>query len=132
MSSEAQQERRRQVIRAFWRGVKQRQVACDLGLGYSPVRMIVGRYKKDGPQGMQMGRRGRPQGCCRTLTTEQAEWIRRLTTDKRPEELKFDFALWTRKVVSRDPAASDAFMWREAADALPAFGAPGEDRDPSS
>ena len=58
LSSEAQQERRRQVIRAFWRGVKQRQVACDLGLGYSPVRMIVGRYKKDGPQGMQMGRRG--------------------------------------------------------------------------
>lgn len=99
LSSEAQQERRRQVVRAFRRGVKQRQIARDLGLSYSSVRMTVGRYKKDGPQGIQMGRRGRPQGSCRTLTAEQEERIRRLITDKRPEQLKLDFALWTRKAV---------------------------------
>ena len=99
LSSEAQQERRRQVVRAFRRGVKQRQIARDLGLSYSSVRMTVGRYKKDGPQGIQMGRRGRHQGSCRTLTAEQEERIRRLITDKRPEQLKLDFALWTRKAV---------------------------------
>ena len=93
LSSEAQQERRRQVVRAFRRGAKQRQIARDLGLSYSSVRMTVGRYKKDGPQGIQMGRRERPQGSCRTLTAEQEERIRRMITDKRPEPLKLDFAL---------------------------------------
>ena len=59
--------------------------------------MTVGRYKKDGAQGIRMGRRGRPQGSGRTLTAEQEERIRRLITDKRPEQLKLDFALWMRK-----------------------------------
>ena len=99
LSSEAQMERRRQVIRAFRRGVKQRQIARDLGLSYSSVRMTVRRYRKDGAQGIQMGLRGRPQGSCRTLSQEQEERIRRLIADQRPEQLKLDFALWTRKAV---------------------------------
>ena len=99
LSPEAQQERRRQVVRAFRRGVKQRQIARDLGLSYSSVRMTVGRYKRDGPEGIRMGRRGRPPGSCRTLNPAQEERIRRLIVDKRPEQLKLDFALWTRKAV---------------------------------
>ena len=95
----------------------QRQIARDLGLSYSSARMTVGRYKKDGAQGIQMGRRGRPQGSGRTLTAEQEERIWRLITDKRPEHLKLDFALWMRKaatehmtVLEKNPDRIKAFF----------------------
>jgi transposase len=36
---------------------------------------------------------------CRTLTPEQEKQIQRLISDKRPEQLKLDFTLWTRAAV---------------------------------
>jgi transposase len=99
LSPEAQHERRVQVIRAYKRGVNRRQIAREFGLSYSSVRMIVNRFKQDGLRGIESGRRGRPAGSCRTLTPKQEEQIQRMISDKRPEQLKLDFALWTRAAV---------------------------------
>jgi transposase len=96
---EAQYERRRQVIRAFWRGVTQRQIAREIGLSYSAVRSVVRRYKSGGAEGLKSGRRGRPQGSCRSLTAEQEQQVQRLIKGKHPEQLRADFALWTRAAV---------------------------------
>jgi hypothetical protein len=46
-----------------------------------------------------MGRRGRPARSGRRLSAEQEEHIQRLIKDHRPEQLKMDFALWTRAAV---------------------------------
>jgi len=99
LSPEAQHERRRQVVRAYKRGVNRRQIARDLGLSYSSVRMIVNRFKTDGMRGIDSGQRGSQAHSCRTLTAEQEERTQRLICDKRPEQLKLDFALWTRAAV---------------------------------
>ena len=99
LSPEAQHERRRQVVRAYKRRVNRRRIARDLGLSYSSVCMVVNRYKQVGLRGIESGQRGRPAGSCRTLTAEQEKQIQRLISDKRPEQLKLDFALWTRAAV---------------------------------
>ena len=44
-------------------------------------------------------RRGCKRGAARTLTPEQEKQIQKDICDKRPEQLKMDFALWTREAV---------------------------------
>jgi transposase len=99
IGSAAQLERRRQVVRAFNRGRNRHQIAEEVGLSYSAVCAIVKRYKKDGVKGLELGRRGRPTASSRKLTGEQEERICKLIQEKRPEQLKMDFALWTRAAV---------------------------------
>lgn len=50
-------------------------------------------------QAMAGGQRGRPKGVGSKLTPEQEASIRSLIIDKSPKQLKFDFALWTRRAV---------------------------------
>ena len=95
LSPDAQREGRRQVVRAYKRGVNRHRIAQQVGLSYTAVRMIVKRYEEQGVRGLDMGQRGRPAGSCRTLTPEQEEQMQRLISEKRPEQLKLDFALWT-------------------------------------
>ena len=49
--------------------------------------------------GLEIGRYGRPVSSGLSLTAEQEKQIQRLIQDHRPEELKMDFALWTRAAV---------------------------------
>jgi transposase len=99
LSPDAQHECRRQVIRAYKHGVNRGRISREFGLSDSSVRMIVNRFKQDGMRGIESGRRGRPAGSCRRLTPEQEEKIQRQIADKCSEQLKLDFALWTRAAV---------------------------------
>jgi transposase len=45
LSPDAQHERRRQVVRAYKRGVNRRQIAREFGLSYSSVRITAVRFK---------------------------------------------------------------------------------------
>ena len=92
-------ERRRQVIRAFKRGVNKRQISVDVGLSYPAVRNIIALHEQDGAASLRPGKRGRKSGDGRSLSDEQAQSIQQLICDKRPEQLKMDFALWNRAAV---------------------------------
>lgn len=99
LSPAEQMERRRQVIRAWKRGRNRRQITAEIGLSYSAVRATINSYKELGARGLESGKRGRPVGSGRVLGREQEERVQRLIQEKRPEQLKMDFALWTRAAV---------------------------------
>lgn len=99
LSPAAQHERRRQVVRAYRRGRNRSQIAEEVGLSYTAVTNTLKRYLESGMQGLASGKRGRPVCFGRSLTTEQEDHVQRLIQEKRPEQLKMDFALWTRAAV---------------------------------
>lgn len=94
-------ERRNQVIRAYKRGVNQLQISRDVGMSYQGVRGIVWRYKENGSASITPKVRGRKEGTQRYLDEAQENDIKRLICEKRPEQLKMDFALWNRVAVGQ-------------------------------
>ena len=98
----AQYELRKQVIRAYKRGLNRVQISEAVGLSYPAVCQIVKRFRANEAQGVRAlapGRRGRRAGEDRALTIEQEQRIQRLICEKRPEQMKMDFALWNRAAV---------------------------------
>ncbi len=68
-------------------------------LSYPAVRSTINRFEAGGLAGLTPKPRGKKQGEGRSLTPAQEDKIRKLICDKRPEQLKMDFALWTRPAV---------------------------------
>lgn len=99
LSPAEQHERRRQVIRAYKRGRSRTQIAEEVGLSYTAVSKTIARYEAHGAAGLAAQTRGRRKGEDRALTAEQEQALQRLICDKRPEQLKMDFALWSRAAV---------------------------------
>lgn len=98
----AQYELRKQVVRAWKRGRNRVQISEEIGLSYVAVCNIVKRYRASEDQGISAlapARRGRREGESRALTAEQESHMQRLIGEKRPEQLKMAFALWSRTAV---------------------------------
>ena len=69
------------------------------GLSYPTVRGIIDRYERDGAETIKPTPRGRQGGDGRHLTDKQERLVRQVICDKRPEQLKMEFALWNRAAV---------------------------------
>lgn len=63
------------------------------------VRSTIDRFEAGGIVALKPKARGKKQGEGRSLMPSQEDKIRKLICDKRPEQLKMDFALWTRTAV---------------------------------
>jgi transposase len=99
LSPAEQHERRRQVIRAYKRGRTRAQIAAEIGLSHPTVTRVIERYEAEGVTALAPRTRGRRHGEDRALTAEQEDAVRQLIGAKRPEQLKMDFALWSRAAV---------------------------------
>jgi transposase len=92
-------ERRRQVIRLHKKKYGVMQIVDLTGLSWPAVRAAIDLYEAGGMAALKPKERGREPGAGRSLTPEQEDRIRKLIIDKRPEQLKMEFALWTRAAV---------------------------------
>ena len=92
-------ERRKQVVRLHRKGYGVMAIVELSGLSYPAVRLAIDRYAEGGAVALKPAGRGRMPGDGRRLNAEQEEAIRRTICDKRPEQLKMEFALWTRGAV---------------------------------
>lgn len=94
-------ERRKQVVRLHKKGFKIMQIVEMTGLSYPPVRAAIDLYEAGGWSAIRPALRGRARGEGRALSQAQEETIQRLIIDKRPEQLKMDFSLWSRAAVGQ-------------------------------
>ena len=101
LSAPELKERRKQVIRAYKRGLNKKQISRDIGLSYPAVRNIISRYEEKGVESLAPGKKGRKEGENRALSEEQEAQMRRIICEKRPEQLKMEFALWNRGAVKQ-------------------------------
>ena len=92
-------ERRKQVIRLHKRKYGVMQIVELTGLSWPAVRVAIDLYEEGGMAALKPKERGREPGYGRILTPDREAHIRQLIMDKRPEQLKMDFALWTRAAV---------------------------------
>ena len=99
LSREALHERHRLVMRAHKRGQSKAEISRELGVSYSAVCTTIWRCEREGPATLAPKRRGRRDGAGRRLSDEQAGHVRRLICEKRPEQMKMSFALWSRAAV---------------------------------
>lgn len=99
LGSEAQYELRRRAVALRKKGHQHAHIAEMLEVSESAVRKWWTLYRGGGMRALRLGRRGRREGSCRTLDREQERRVKRMITDKTPEQLKMPFALWTRQAV---------------------------------
>lgn len=92
-------ERRKQVVRLFKQGIKVMKLVDMTGLSYPAVRRTLDLYEQGGWAAIRPADRGREVGQARTLSVDQEQALRKTICDKRPEQLKMDFFLWSRAAV---------------------------------
>ncbi len=94
-------ERRKQVVRLHKKGIKVMQIVALTGLSYPPVRAAIDLFEAGGWSAIRPALRGRRRGDGRVLSQVQEDTIQRMIIDKRPEQLKMDFHLWSRAAVGQ-------------------------------
>lgn len=101
LNPETQQQLRHQVIRLRKAGRTYKEIGEIVGVHPTNACKWYKAYEANGAKAIQSHKRGRKIGSCRTLTHEQEMRLQKAITDKTPDQLKFPFALWTRRAVQQ-------------------------------
>lgn len=101
LPTEAQQQIRNQAIRLKKSGKTYNEVSDITCVHKSTILRWYKAYQRKGVHAIRIKKRGRRLGSCRTLTLEQEKQIQKTIYEKCPDQLKFPFALWTRKAVQQ-------------------------------
>jgi len=96
ISPKAMEEIRTRAVERVQSGESPETVIKTLGFSRACIYNWLARYRSGGWHALRTGHRsGRPK----KLNGPQMAWIYRTIRDKNPRQLKFPFALWTRKMI---------------------------------
>ena len=101
LSRDARHERRVQVIRLRKTGATYEQIAAQTGLSRTGVFDICKRHVAAGAKALRDAPTGRQSGEGRVLSASQEASVKKLITDKTPDQMKMPYALWTRAAVAQ-------------------------------
>ena len=102
LSKEEQRQLRRTALSMRSKGWTMTAIASALDASYAFVQKTIARALADGTEtAIAGGTRGRRMGEQRLLTSRQERRVKKLVISKTPNQLGFDFALWTRESVQQ-------------------------------
>jgi transposase len=93
-------ELRRVAVAMVEAGKTRVEAAAAVGVNRRFVGEWVAAVRRAGKAALAGGRRGRRPGEQKALSARQEQRIRRLITDRCPDQLRLPFALWTREAVA--------------------------------
>ena len=91
---------KKQAVKLYNKGKKLGEIVDALNISYDAASRIVSAFKRHGAI-LQEKVRGRKKGEKRTLSAQQEKEIQRIIIDKRPDQVKLGFALWTRAAIQQ-------------------------------
>ena len=98
LHSSAQEEKRRTAIKLWKKELAVSDIAITLDVSTKAVGNWITAYQSGGMAALKSRKRGH-SGVGHRLSKSQEELIKKLITDKLPDQLKLDYVLWTRKSV---------------------------------
>ena len=93
-------ERRRRAVKLRLGGVSIREAASQCELSTNTVMRSHRAYEQGGWAAVKVKRGHRPKGSGRLLSPEEEQAVQWLIQDRTPDQLKMNYALWTRQAVS--------------------------------
>jgi len=102
LSKSAQAEVRRRAIYSYLSAGRKGKVklAKFYQVTYNTFAKWIANYDAIGEKSFADDKRGAAEFQNSSLTKKQLNWLKKQLVDKTPEQLKFTFALWTRKLVA--------------------------------
>jgi len=94
-------ERRKQAIALFKKGMTRVEIGEVVGVRRDVVGQWISKWQAGGMKALQVGKAGKPKGSGLTLDAAQQESIQKRLVEKTPDQLKMNFALWTRHAVQQ-------------------------------
>jgi transposase len=99
LSDDALEALRARAVAMVGAGATQVAAARALGVHQNTVSLWLKAWRAAGEEALKAKRRGRRPGEQKRLSAAQERTLRKLITDRCPDQLKLPFALWTREAV---------------------------------
>ena len=93
------EERRKQAVKLRERGMKYSDISEIVGVNRNKVSEWYKLWLSGGSKALKVKSRGKPKGSGCTLAPDQQNRVRSCLITCTPDQLQFNFALWTRAAV---------------------------------